>query len=69
MQDIEIAYVTVNDYVHIVGATAQDSELLHAYGIDYTLSAGKIEFVATSLPEEDVATINLRIAIISGVAL
>lgn len=68
-QELLIDYVTVNDYVHIVGASASDSTTFVSYGIDYELKAGKIEFTATSLPESDVVDIELRIAIISGVAL
>lgn len=68
-QELSIDYVTVNDYVHIVGASAADSTTFVNYGIDYELKAGKIEFSATALPESDIENIDLRIAIISGVAL
>ena len=65
-QTISITNATVNDYVHIIGATDADALLISKYGITYALKAGGIEFTATTLPEE---AINLQIAIISGAAL
>lgn len=68
-QELIIDYVTPNDYVHIVGASAADSTTFVSYGIDYELKDGKVEFTASALPESAISDINLRIAIISGVAL
>ena len=68
-QELAINYVTVNDYIHIIGASNNDANLLSAYGVDYEIQSGKIVFTASSLPESDVEDIELKIAIISGVAL
>lgn len=68
-QELSIEYLTVNDYVRIIGASAADSTLFASYGVDYELKSGKIEFTASSLPDSDIADINLKIAVISGIAL
>lgn len=65
-QTISITNATVNDYVHIIGATDANALLIAEYGITYELKAGGIEFTATTLPASDIV---LQIAIISGAAL
>lgn len=65
-QTISISNATINDYLHVVGSTAADSDALITNGVTYELQAGGILFTAVSTPASD---ISIKIAIVSGIPL